>query len=370
MNYSLNEDKTEAATPHKIKKFKKNGYIQYLYDLNSFLILSFFFCLFYLNKKFIFLRLLKLFVLNLTFDIKFINYPQLFFVSTLQHTKIFILYFLILFLGIACILVFSPIFFYGEIVRIRFLKISLNSFNIINNFKKKSFFDIIIDFLSISSKIIIIIAVSFLFIRNNYFNINNFYFNSLLNNLFFGFYWMYRYILLMMTIIGIIAIIDTIIKYLEYFNKLKMTVQEVKDEQRELEGNPLIKQRIQILIRNSLHRYPISELIKSDVIIFNSINCAVAIHYNSITMSAPKVLFKGLEKLSIHIVKFAQKNNIPIFISDSIAIYLYKNSFIGNQIPINLHSSIAKILAWAWKVKRWKKYGGIYPTMPMIFFNK
>ncbi|VFP83646.1 EscU/YscU/HrcU family type III secretion system export apparatus switch protein [Buchnera aphidicola] len=370
MNYSLNEDKTEAATPHKIKQFKKNGYVQHLFDLNSFFILLFFFCIFYINKKFIFLHLLKLFVLNLTFNKKFINYPQLFFVLTLQHIKIFILCFLILFLGITCILIFSPIFIHGEIVRIRFLNISLNSLNIISNFKKKNFFNIIIDFLSSLLKIIIIITVSFLFIWNNYFNVNNFYYNSLSNNLYFGFYLIYKYLLLMMVIIGIIAVIDTIIKYLQYFNKLKMTVQEVKNEQKELEGNPLIKQRIQFLMRKSSYKYSISELTKSDVIIFNSINCAVAIHYNSTTMSSPKVLFKGLEKLSIYIVEFARKNNIPVFISDSLAIYLYNNSFVDNQIPVNLHSSIAKILAWAWQVKRWKKYGGTYPMIPVIFFNK
>ncbi|VFP78149.1 Flagellar biosynthetic protein FlhB [Buchnera aphidicola (Cinara cuneomaculata)] len=371
MNYSLNEDKTEAATPHKIKKFQEKGDVQHLFDLNSFFILFFFCCIFYINKKFIFLHLLKLFILNLTFEKKIISQPQLFFLQILQHIKIFIFYFLILFLGILFILMFSPIFIQGNIAQIRFLKISFNSLNVVNNFKKRNLFDIVINFTSNLIKIIMIIIITLIFMWNHYYYIDNFYKNSLSKNIFIGFSWIYKYILLILLIVGIIAIIDSIIKYFQYFNKLNMTVQEIKNEQKEIEGNVLIKQRIQFLMRRqSLHRFSVTDLIKSNVIIFNAKNCAIAIYYDPITKSSPKILFKGLEKLSSYIVEIARKYDIPIFISNSLAIYLYNHSTSDNQIPSILYPSISKILAWAWQLKRWKQYGGIYPTMPIIFFNK
>ncbi|VFP85834.1 Flagellar biosynthetic protein FlhB [Buchnera aphidicola (Cinara pseudotaxifoliae)] len=369
MNYDLDEDKTEPATPHKVRQFKKHGETPYLFDLNSFLILSFFFIFVYINKKFIFFFLLELFITNLTFDNKIINNTKLCNVIILSRFKNFISFFLMLFIGILCISIFSPIFIKGDIIRIKFFRIKLDSLHIINNFKKKFFLNIIIDFFCSMLKIIIIITCSIVFIWKNQLLIHQFYFNSLLNDILISFNWFNKYILLIIIIIGFIAIIDTSIKYIQYFYKLKMSIQEVKDEKKELEGNPLIKQRIYTLARRSSKKSSIYSVMQSDVIIFNAKDCAIAIHYNMKTMSSPKVLFKGLNSLSIKIVKIARKNNIPVFISDSIAKYLYYHSSVGYDIPIILYPSIAKILAWIHQLNRWKKYGGTYPSVPIIFFN-
>ncbi|VFP84920.1 Flagellar biosynthetic protein FlhB [Buchnera aphidicola (Cinara splendens)] len=369
MNYNVNEDKTESATPHKIKQFKKHGEIPYLFDLNSFFILSFFFIFLYINKKFIFFFLLKLFIVNLTFDHKIINYTKLCDLVVLPNFKNFIFLFLILFTGILFILIFSPVVFQGYFIRMEFFKIKMDSLHIINNFKKKFFLNIIIDFFCNMLKIMIIIIFSIFFIWMNRLSINQFCFDSLLHDICISFNWFNKYILFIMTIIGIIAIIDTSIKYIQYCYKLKMTVQEVKDEKKELEGNPLIKQRVYTLIRQSSKKSSIYSVMQSNVIIFNAKNCAVAIHYNVKIMSSPQVLFKGLDDLSTQIIKIAQKSNIPIFISDSIAKYLYYNSFIGHDIPIILYPSIAKILAWTHQLERWKKYGGTYPPVPIVFFH-
>ncbi|MGI4816746.1 MAG: EscU/YscU/HrcU family type III secretion system export apparatus switch protein [Janthinobacterium lividum] len=369
MNYNVNEDKTESATPHKIKQFKKHGEIPYLFDLNSFFILSFFFVFLYINKKFIFFFLLKLFIVNLTFDYEIINYAKLCDLIVLSNFKNFIFLFLMLFIGILFILILSPVILQGDFIRIKFFKFKLDSLYIIDNFKKKFFLNVIINFFCSMLKIMIIIIFSIFFIWMNRLSINQFYLDSLLNDIWISFNWFNKYILFIMIIIGIIAIIDTSIKYTQYYHKLKMTVQEVKDEKKELEGNPLIKQRVYALIRQSSKKSSIYSVVKSNVIIFNAKNCAVAIHYNVNIMSSPQVLFKGLGDLSIQIIKIAQKSNIPIFISDSIAKYLYYNSPVGHDIPIILYPSIAKILAWTHQLKHWKKYGGMYPPVPIVFFN-
>ncbi|VFP77733.1 EscU/YscU/HrcU family type III secretion system export apparatus switch protein [Buchnera aphidicola] len=369
MNYNVNEDKTESATPHKIKQFKKHGEIPYLFDLNSFFILSFFFVFLYINKKFIFFFLLKLFIVNLTFDHKIVNYTKLCDLIALSNFKNFIFLFLILFIGMLLILIFSPFILQGDFIRMKFFKIKTDSLHIINNLKKKFFFSVMIDFFCSMLKIMTIIIFSIFFIWTNRLSVNQFFFDSLLNDICISFNWFNKYILFIMVIIGIIAIIDTSIKYIQYCYKLKMTIQEVKDETKELEGNPLIKQRVYALMRYSSKKSSIYSVIQSNVIIFNAKNCAVAIHYNMKIMSSPQVLFKGLGDLSVQIIQIAQKSNIPIFISDSIAKYLYYNSLIGHDIPIILYPSIAKILAWAHQLERWKKYGGTYPPTPIIFFH-
>ncbi|WP_269772950.1 EscU/YscU/HrcU family type III secretion system export apparatus switch protein [Buchnera aphidicola] len=225
------------------------------------------------------------------------------------------------------------------------------------------------EFFSTLLKIIIIIFMSLYYIWDNFSKINQFYSYSLLNSIFYGFYFLFKFTRILMIFVFFIAIIDAILQYFQYLNNLRMTIQEVKDEYKELEGNPLIKQKMRSLTQQLSKKYSIFDLKKSDVIIFNSINCAVAIQYEIKSMSSPTVLFKGVGYLSAKIIKIAKKNNIPIFISNSLAIYLYNNSSIGSYIPSNLYISIAKILSWAWQLKYWKKYGGTYPVKPIIFFD-
>ncbi|WP_269471972.1 EscU/YscU/HrcU family type III secretion system export apparatus switch protein [Buchnera aphidicola] len=225
------------------------------------------------------------------------------------------------------------------------------------------------DFFLILFKLILIILISFYYIWDNFSKINQIHSYSLLKSIFYGFYFVFKFIRILILFIFFIAVIDSILQYFQYLNNLRMTIQEVKDEYKELEGNPLIKQKIRILTQQLSKKYSVFKLKKSDVIIFDSLNCAVAIHYDIKNMSLPKVLFKGTGFLSIKIIEIAKKNNIPVFISSYLAIYLYNNSSIGDYVPSNLYISIAKILAWAWQLKYWKKYGGIYPVKPIIFFD-
>nr|WP_269471956.1 EscU/YscU/HrcU family type III secretion system export apparatus switch protein [Buchnera aphidicola] len=225
------------------------------------------------------------------------------------------------------------------------------------------------DFCLTLSKLIIIVLISLYYIWNNFLKINQFNSYSLLYSVFCGFFFIFKFVRILILFVFFIAVIDAILQYFQYLNNLRMTIQEVKDEYKELEGNPLIKQKIRMLTQQLSKKYSIFKLKKSDVIIFNSINCAVAIHYDIKNMSLPKVLFKGTGYLSIKIIEVAKRNNVPIFISSDLAIYLYNNSSIGDYIPSNLYISIAKILAWAWQLKYWRKYGGIYPVKPIIFFD-
>ncbi|ABJ90626.1 EscU/YscU/HrcU family type III secretion system export apparatus switch protein [Buchnera aphidicola] len=369
MNYTSQENKTEEATPNKIKKFKKNGIFQSSHDLNSFFILLFFFSFFYINKKFIFFYFLKLFILSFSFQTNIINQPHFFFDSFFQNIKFLLIFFLILFIGIFFILIISPVLIYKEITKIKFLNFNLNFLNILNNVKKKSLFDLIIEFFFSFFKIILVFFVSFIFVKTMYFKKKYFYSYSFFSNIFLGYKFVYRFISLLLMIFLIIAIIDSSIKYFKHFNNLKMTIQEIKDEQKELDGNPIIKQRIRFLMKQTLRKSVFSQVIKSNVIIYDSVNFAVAIQYNIHLNSTPIISAKGSGKVALRIIKIAEENNIPIFFSNSIAKYLYNNFFIGNNISVNLHYSIAKILAWAWKLKYWKQHGGIYPTQPTIFFN-
>ncbi len=210
---------------------------------------------------------------------------------------------------------------------------------------------------------------SLYFMWYNYQKLDYLFNTSLSNNLIFSFNFICKYILVVMTVVFVIAISDTLFQYFQYFNSLKMTVREVRDEYKALEGNPLTKQRAQSLAQKLSNHSIISEFIQSDVIIFNTMNYAIAIQYVPTSMLAPRILTKGSGDMALRMIEVAKKNNIPVFISDSFVTYLYYNSSIGNYIPSNSHQSIAKILSWAWRLKRWQRRGGVYPAMPIISFD-
>lgn len=366
MNHYFNEEKTEDATPNKIKKFQESGQVQHLYDLNSFFILLFFFLLLYVNQKNIFLFFINLFISSFTFNFHVIYKNQRCLELLLKFIKNFILYFFVLFLGIFFILFFSPIFIYGKINKIHFLKIRLNSFNIIGSFLSKSIINAIVESFFFLIKVLLIVFVSFFFVWSNYLNLNQFFYFSFFRSICMGFQYNMKHVFLLITVVLLIAIINTSFQYFQYFNNLKMTVQEVKDEQKELEGNPFIKQRIKSLVQISYRESISSELMKSDLIIFNGKNCAIAIQYDMNIMHAPKILLKGQNHLALKIITISKKNNIPIFISDSLAAYLYRDCSAGDYIPHDLYKILVKILSWASRFKLWKKYGGICPPMPVI----
>ncbi|VAX76473.1 EscU/YscU/HrcU family type III secretion system export apparatus switch protein [Buchnera aphidicola] len=350
MSNNSYEDKTEEPTPHKIKKFKDSGETRCLYDLNSFFILLFFFLFFYINKKFVFLYFINLFISSLTFNSTIANIEELTFMILFKNIKIFIFFFSIFFFGILSILVFLPTFIYGKTIRIRFLGIRLIFLNFLSHIKKKNFFSSFLESVFIFFKIFFISMVIFYFLHKNYILLYRLSRFSLFFSLFFCINFIFKYIFILIGSILVIAIINTLMQYIQYLRNIRMTIQEVKEEYKELEGNPLVKQRIGLLKQKTIKNFIVPELVQSDIIIFNSVDCcAVAIKYNTKTISFPKVVSKGLGNFALRIIKIAKKNNIPIFFSKSLAVFLYYHTFPRNDIPDNIHKSIVYILSQAKK---------------------
>jgi flagellar biosynthetic protein FlhB len=161
-----------------------------------------------------------------------------------------------------------------------------------------------------------------------------------------------------------IVILDVFWQQWKYYKKLKMTHQEIKDEFKEREGSPQIKTRIRQQMKINLRRRMISDVPKADVIITNPIYYAIALKYDINKMNAPKVIAKGIGETAIKIKEIAIKNSISIISAPSLARSLYRYSEIGQYIPGPLYKAVAEILAWVWKVRKWKRDGGVFPEKP------
>lgn len=147
----------------------------------------------------------------------------------------------------------------------------------------------------------------------------------------------------------LIAIVDFIYQKYEYRKKLRMTPHEIKEEYKELIGNPEIKSRIRQIQIATSHQRMMQKVPESDVVIVNPTHYAIALQYDSTTMNAPIVHAKGKLKMAEKIIKIAKEYEIPIVQRPEIAQALYKIAEIGREIPVEFYEVIAEILAEIYK---------------------
>lgn len=147
-------------------------------------------------------------------------------------------------------------------------------------------------------------------------------------------------------------------KYSDYqYNKaLKMTKQEIKDEWKNVEGDPKIKAKIKQMSRQILQQKMMSAVPKADVVVVNPTHYAVAIKYDINDAPAPIVVAKGVDYIAFKIREIATNNNIPIVENKPLARALYKLVDINSIIPAELYVAVAKVLSYVYnrngRVKR------------------
>lgn len=148
-----------------------------------------------------------------------------------------------------------------------------------------------------------------------------------------------------------IAIADFYYQKWKFKEDMKMTKQEVKDESKQMEGDPLIKSRIRSIMRNKLRKLMMKNVPRADVIVTNPTHYAVAIEYKQKSMTAPKVVAKGVDFLAMKIRDIAMENNIPIVENPPLARDIYFNVEIEEEIPESLYKAVAQVLAYVYSLR-------------------
>lgn len=148
----------------------------------------------------------------------------------------------------------------------------------------------------------------------------------------------------------IIAAFDYMYQRWQTEKQLKMTKQEVKEDFKRTEGDPLIKSKIRQRMRQVAQRRMMHEVPKADVVITNPTHYAVAIKYDADVNSAPVVIAKGQMLIAQRIKEIAIENNIPIVENVQLARTLYASVEIGAEIPAELYQAVAEILAYVYRL--------------------
>ena len=149
----------------------------------------------------------------------------------------------------------------------------------------------------------------------------------------------------------VLALLDYIFQKWDFEKNLKMSKQDVKDEFKQSEGDPLIKSRIRRLQIESARKRMMASVPEADVVITNPTHFAVALKYDQTKMAAPKVCAKGRGYIAEKIKDIAGKNNVPIIENKPLAQVLYKIVDVDEMIPANLYKAVAEVLAYIYNVK-------------------
>ena len=161
---------------------------------------------------------------------------------------------------------------------------------------------------------------------------------------------LWRTILVMM----VLAALDYAFQRWTYEKNLRMSKQEIKEEMKQAEGDPVIKSRIRSVQMQMARRRMMAEVPKADVIITNPTHLAIALLYENKTMDAPHVVAKGAGHIAQKIIEIARDHQIPIVENKPLAQILYKTVELGRTIPSDLYHAVADILAYVYQIKRKK----------------
>ena len=155
-------------------------------------------------------------------------------------------------------------------------------------------------------------------------------------------------------VMGLLAILDYGYQWWEFHKKLLLTHQELKDEMKERDGNPLIRQRQRSLQMQAARRRMTSDIAKASVVVTNPTHYAVALSYDRLKAPAPYVCAKGRDFMALHIRKIAMEHGVPVIENRPLARALYRETKVGQLIPNQFYKAVAELLAFVFWLKRRK----------------
>ena len=177
--------------------------------------------------------------------------------------------------------------------------------------------------------------------------------------------WLMMGVGLLLAVVLVFALIDFPMQKLLHAQRLKMSLEEVKREHKENEGDPHIKGRRRQRQREIAMRMSVGRVPKADLVVMNPTHYAVALQYDDATMAAPRVIAKGADLIALKIRDMAKAHDVPVLQSPMLARALYAHTEIDGEIPSALYSAVAQVLAYVYQLKAALAGRGAMPVQPV-----
>lgn len=345
-------EKTEDPTPKKLEDAKKDGDVPKSQDLVGVFglivgIIFFFALISFIVKNF---GNLVVYAFTLIHSKEPIDVNMLFNIS-FELVKYFIITVGVIAIPLMLAGILGNVGQFGFIFTLKPITPKLNKINPVKGFKNIISMKKFIDFIKILLKSITVFLIAFLLLIKHIKDMTTVIKLPVMDQI----AWLKETIMIiigaMVLIFIIFAIIDLIIVRLQYFKKLKMSKQEIKDEIKNMDGDPAIKAKIKQIQMEMSKKRMLGDVSDSDVVITNPTHFAVAIKYDEKKNKAPIVVAKGINLLAFKIINIAKENNIQIVENPIVARTLYSECEINDVIPEKLFRAIAEILRYVYEVE-------------------
>ncbi|AGB83002.1 flagellar biosynthetic protein FlhB [Serratia sp. FGI94] len=357
-------EKSEAPTPHRLEKARKEGQIPRSRELTSMLMLIAGLACLWLGGSNMARELSQMLAGGLHFDHGMVNNDRQMLrqLGTLLRQAVWAL--LPVLAGLVLVALTAPMLLGGLLFSAKSLKFDLKRLNPLSGLKRIFSSQVLAELLKGVLKALLVGWVTGLYLWHNWAAMLHLVTqqpldamgNALQMVVFCG----------LLVVLGLVPMVafDVFYQLWSHFKKLKMTKQDIRDEFKEQEGDPHVKGRIRQQQRAAARRRMMADVPKADVIVTNPTHYAVALQYNDKQMSAPKVLAKGAGDIALRIRELAGEHRIPLLEAPPLARALYRHSEIGQHIPTTLYAAVAEVLAWVYQLRRWQREGGLIPKKP------
>jgi flagellar biosynthetic protein FlhB len=165
---------------------------------------------------------------------------------------------------------------------------------------------------------------------------------------------------------ALIAAIDVPWQLWQYHRELRMSREEIREENKESEGSPEVRGRIRAVQQAMARRRMMAEVPRATVVVTNPTHYAVALRYDEKRNRAPIVVAKGAEAIAARIREIAAEHGVPLVEAPPLARVLYRNVEIGVEIPAGLYVSVAQILTYVFQLRTARSSGAPLPDAPQI----
>jgi flagellar biosynthetic protein FlhB len=162
----------------------------------------------------------------------------------------------------------------------------------------------------------------------------------------------------------LVALIDVPYQLWSHARKLRMSREDLRQEQKESDGDPQVKAQIRRQQQQMARRRMMAEVPKADIVVTNPTHFAVALKYHDKDMRAPRVVAKGSDLVALRIRAMAEEHKVPVLEAPPLTRALFRHTQLGDEIPAALYAAVAEVLAWAYQLNRAGTEGGSLPRTP------
>jgi len=158
-------------------------------------------------------------------------------------------------------------------------------------------------------------------------------------------------LLLLLGVLALFALVDVPLQRRLLQRRLRMSVEEMRKEMKEVEGNAEVKGKMKLRMREMVNRRMLAAVPRADLVVMNPTHYAVALKYDEAKMAAPRVVAKGADLLALRMRDLARESGVPVLQAPPLARALYAHTEVDREIPARLFGAVAQVLAWVYQVR-------------------